>query len=163
MGGEISGSAERWDEQCRNLIEHDRGSAFFDSWKMIALEMILGGEASELVERRENEFKTYKELQSVAMKWTISHKIQNERTQDDPVDCSHVPWSSAPDSEWRTQEDRKSAADAARGPSAPDASIESPTDVNCAQSEGKGKGRGDGYSQGSQGHGNHQTSVQYRM
>ena len=97
----------------------------------------------------------------MVMKWAINQKIQNERTQHDPMDCSHVPLNSAQYSDWSTPEDWKSAADATWGPSNQDTSTESTTDVNYAYS--KGKGKGDMYSQGGKGQGKQQNSLQYHM
>ena len=69
---------------------------------MIALEVMLCGEIQKSVECQEQELRTYEELRSVVMKWAISQKIQNERTQHDPMDCIHVPWNSSPNSDWNS-------------------------------------------------------------
>ena len=158
---DISAAVERWEEQCRNLCEDDRESVLPDSYKMTALKMMLCGEIQKSVEYREKEFRTYEELRSVVMKWAINQKIQNERTQHDPMDCSHVPWNSAIPQEWGNPEDWKSAADAAWGPSTPEQNAESPIDVDYAQS--KGKGKGDWNPQGGKGQGKQQNSMQYYM
>jgi len=126
---------------------------------MTALKMMLCGELQKSVEYREKEVKTYEELRSVVMKWAINQKIQNERTQHDPMDCSHVPWHSP--TEWGSQDDWKNAAEVAWNSTPPESPNESPTDVDYANS--KGKGKGDNYSQGGKGQGEPQNSAQYHM
>ena len=143
---EISGAIERWEEQYRNLCEDDRQSTLPDSYKMTALKMMRCGEIQKSVEHREKEFRTYEELRSVVMKWAVNRKMQNERPQHDPMDCSHVPWNPAVNSDWGAQDDWKSALDAAWGPSTQGGTIDSPTDVDYAHA--KGKGKGEGYSGG---------------
>ena len=106
------------------------------------------------------EFRTYEELRPVVMKWAINQKIQNERTQHDPMDCGHVPWNPAVNSEWGTQDDWKSAPNAAWGPSTQGGVNESPIDVDYANA--KGKGKEEGYS-GGKGLGKQQNSAQYYM
>ena len=94
------------------------------------------------------------------MTWAIKQKIQDERTQHDPMDCSRVPWNSATSPDWGTLEDWKSAPEATWGPSNQGATNESPTDIDYANS--KGKGKGEGYS-GGKGYGKEQNPVQYHM
>ena len=101
---------------------------------MTALKMILCGEVPKSVEHQEEEFKTDEDLRSVTMKWAVNQKIPNERTRRDPMDFSNVPWNSAPTSDWGTQENWKTAVDAAWGPN----NNASPTDVR-RHSKGKGK------------------------
>ena len=156
----MSGAVERWEEQFRNLCADNRESTLPDSYKVTALKMMLCGEIQKSVEYREKEFRTYEELQSVVMKWAINQKIQNERTQHEPIDCSHVPWSPAVNSEWGTQEDWKSAPEATWGPCTQGTTNESPTDVDYAYS--KAKGKGEGYSRG-KGKGKQQNSAQFYM
>ena len=87
---EISAATERWDEKYRALRDDDREMEFPDSWKMIALRMMLCGEIQKSVEHREKEFKTYEEPRAVAMKRAISRKIESERSMHDPMDCNHA-------------------------------------------------------------------------
>jgi hypothetical protein len=158
---EISAAVERWEEQYRNLCEDDRESILPDSYKMTALKMMLCGEIQKSVEYREQEFKTYEELRSVVMKWAINQKIQNERTQQAPMDCSHVPWNPTQSTDWNIPTDWNSATDAAWNPGTPNDNKESPIDVDYAYS--KGKGKADGYS-GGKGQGKpQQNSMQYHM
>ena len=51
---------------------------------------MLCGEIQKSVEYREKEFKTYEELRAVVMKWAINRKIENERSQHDPMDCNQA-------------------------------------------------------------------------
>ena len=111
------------------------------------------------MEYREQEFRTYEELRSEVMKWAINQKTQDERTQHDPMDCSHMPWNSAQHpaqhSDCNLTEEWKAGTDAAWGPSTPEANTEIPTDVDYAYSKGKGKGEGSspaGKGQGEQQH-----------
>ena len=75
------------------------------------------------------------------------------------MDCSHVPWNSAPSADWNFTEEWKSAADAAWGNQ--EGGEESPTDVDYASS--KGKGTGEGKSMSTTGKGKQQNSAQYCM
>ena len=129
---EVAAAAERWEEQYRNLCEDDRESTLLDAYKVTALKLVLCGEVQKAVEHREQEFRTYQERPSVVVKRAINRQIQNERTQHDRMDCSHVPWNSTPNPGWNMPEEWKAATDAAWASTNLEANAESPTDVDCA-------------------------------
>ena len=151
---EISAAIERWEEKYRALREDDREMELPDSWKMIALRMMLCGEIQKSVEYREKEFKTYEELRAVVMKWAINRKIENERAQHDPMDCNHAQGPEYSDPNWNwTQGDWPSGAQEGT----PEGS---PQDVNYMNHKGKGGGKGD--SKGGKGPSNY-NPLQYHF
>ena len=131
---EISAAIERWEEKYRALREDDREMELPDSWKMIALRMMLCGEIQKSVEYREKEFKTYEELRAVVMKWAINRKIENERSLHDPMDCNQAQVPESPDNSWFPQNE---------WPMGPHEGTQegSPQDVNYMYAKGKGGGR----------------------
>ena len=132
----------------------DSESTLPDSYKMTALKMILCGEIAKSVEHREKEFKTYEELRAVVMTWAINQKIQNDRTQNDPMDLSHVPWDSMT-ANWGTQEEWGLN----NQPPNNSPTTETPTDLNYMKAKGGGKGD----SKGGKGPGNALNPAQYYM
>ena len=150
---EISAAIERWEEKYRALRDDDREMELPDSWKMIALRMMLCGEIQKSVEYREKEFHTYEELRGVVMKWAINQKIENERSQRNFMDCNHAQnWDMPSDWNWNNDSHQTTTAD------------QPINDLNYVnKGKGKGKGKGDWGPTGGKGASNQQNPIQYYM
>ena len=63
---EISQAIEDWEERYRILKDEDKESALPESWRMTALKKILCGDIKKHIELREEDIKSYDELQKIS-------------------------------------------------------------------------------------------------
>ena len=133
---EISAAIERREEKCRALQDDDREIERPDSWQMTTLKTKLCGDIYKSLDYCEKEFKTYEELRSAPMRWAINQEIENEVSEDDPMDCNKAQYLAiqssgigrqAPGQQWSQQQQQQPP------PTVP------PTDVNYKNLKGKAK------------------------